>query len=179
VRSYPFFLFIGVQFIQHLKAWDYLEKQDTLCAGPDFLGAVGILHATTHDRLSLLGILKSPFRDSCMCIVIRCENVGKCSHGRRRESITSDCAYTATKKAKRTYCVHVRQRRVYKAEIEKQKRGQPKRGFCVSSSTTPVSIHSNYEVLQPPQPEHIKQASSFSLNISTSKYSSVIFEAIM
>jgi hypothetical protein len=45
-----FFLFIGIQFIQHLKAWDYLEKQDTLNAGPDFLGAVGILLATTHER---------------------------------------------------------------------------------------------------------------------------------
>ena len=52
--------FIGVQFIQHLKAWDYLEKQDTLSAGPDFLGAVGILLATTHDRLSLPG--KTPSR---------------------------------------------------------------------------------------------------------------------
>ena len=58
--SHIFFLFIGIQFIQHLKAWDYLEKQDTLNAGPDFLGAVGILLATTHDRLSLLG--KTPSR---------------------------------------------------------------------------------------------------------------------
>jgi hypothetical protein len=54
------FFWGGVQFIQHLKAGDYLEKQDTLSAGPDVLGAVGILHATTHDRLSLLG--KTPSR---------------------------------------------------------------------------------------------------------------------
>ena len=31
--------------------WEYLEKQDALSAGPDFLGAVGILHATTHERV--------------------------------------------------------------------------------------------------------------------------------
>jgi hypothetical protein len=32
------------------QVWEYLEIQDALSAGSDFLGAVGILHATTHER---------------------------------------------------------------------------------------------------------------------------------
>jgi hypothetical protein len=45
-----FFFVVWVRFMQHLQVWEYLEKQDALSAGPDFLGAVGILLATTHER---------------------------------------------------------------------------------------------------------------------------------
>jgi hypothetical protein len=37
----------------HLSSLGILGKQDALSAGPDFLGAVGILHATTHERADL------------------------------------------------------------------------------------------------------------------------------
>jgi hypothetical protein len=36
--------------MQHLSSLGILGKQDALSAGPDFLGAVGILLATTHER---------------------------------------------------------------------------------------------------------------------------------
>jgi hypothetical protein len=36
--------------MQHLQVLENLEKKDALSAGPDFLGAFGILHATTHER---------------------------------------------------------------------------------------------------------------------------------
>ena len=50
VNLLGYFLVVWVRFMQHLQVWEYLEKQDALSAGPDFLGAVGILHATTHER---------------------------------------------------------------------------------------------------------------------------------
>jgi hypothetical protein len=36
--------------MQHLSSLGILGIKDALSAGPDFLGAVGILHATTHER---------------------------------------------------------------------------------------------------------------------------------
>ena len=55
-----FFLIAWVRFMQHLSSLGILGIKDALSAGPDFLGAVGILLATTHDRLSLPG--KTPSR---------------------------------------------------------------------------------------------------------------------
>ena len=45
-----FFLIAWIRFMQHLSSLGILGIKDALSAGPDFLGAVGILLATTHER---------------------------------------------------------------------------------------------------------------------------------
>jgi hypothetical protein len=42
-------IFLSCGFDSFFQVWEYLEIQDALSAGPDFLGAVGILLATIAD----------------------------------------------------------------------------------------------------------------------------------
>jgi hypothetical protein len=50
--------------MQHLQVLEDLEKQDALSAGPDFLGAVGILHAMPpHERLCFWQLATFFFKD--------------------------------------------------------------------------------------------------------------------